>query len=292
MNLSKHHVPTHGMCHLCKFDYDSTSHRLLFCPKIRVVWKNSIFWDLLKKHQHDSFWDCALHISNTFAQEDFEYFTAFCWAKWLENCRIKHDSMSRKIEIRVDWVYTFMEHVRNLGRSCELLEPIQQTRLDQPWSPPDINCLRLDVDAGADLQLNKFSAGVVVRNHYGKVVGALACPVGKQYSVTCAELLALRMSMDFCLKLGLRNVSIFSDSLEAVNMVINPHHVLGPTAVLAAEINSMLELHHFSSIHHMRRSANGVAHALARKALFLSNCLEWIDGVIPSWLTIIVSKDL
>lgn len=98
--------------------------------------------------------------------------------------------------------------------------------------------------------------------------------------------------MDFCQKLGLVNVSIFSDSLEAVKAVHFPEDDLSPEGSLACEINDLIKSLPFLSITHMRCSANGVAHLLARKALTLQLNFECSNDDDPSWLKNIVSHDL
>ncbi|XP_073291059.1 uncharacterized protein [Primulina huaijiensis] len=166
-----------------------------------------------------------------------------------------------------------------------------QIFMEEKWVPPLPNYFRLDVDASFDIINNKFSVGAVVRNTMGKVCGAQASPIRCLGSVNCAELLANRSGMDLCLRIGLSNVCIFSDSLEAVKMVLSHVEDLGSAGVLALEIQSMLELPNFHSIQHVRRNAVEVAHVLARKALSYNSSISCVNDDLPTWLVNIVSRD-
>ncbi|XP_073051243.1 uncharacterized protein [Primulina eburnea] len=185
-----------------------------------------------------------------------------------------------------------MDSFRNLRQIMGEVEADGNQNHCTTWAPPMNSQYRLDVDAGFDSIRDKYSVGMVVRDAQGRVRGAKACPIRFPGSVACAELLAIRMGMDFCLGLGLDNVCIFSDSLAAIKAVKESDFDLSHSGGVASEVRAMLEGISFLSIHHMRRTANNVAHALAQRALVFSVLFEWIDGVLPSWLVNIVSRDL
>ncbi|XP_073023413.1 uncharacterized protein [Primulina eburnea] len=197
----------------------------------------------------------------------------------------------KKFTINVDWAYAMMENFRKYSLAVSSGNNDAQISLEDKWVPPLPNYFRLDVDAGFDIRNNKFSVGAVVRNTLGQVCGAHASPIRYPGSVACAELLAIRNGMDLCLRVGLTNVCIFSDSLEAVRMVLSHVEDLGSAGVLAMEIQSMLELPNFHSIKHVRRRAVEVAHILARKALSCNRSINCVNDDLPLWLVNIVSRD-
>lgn len=158
---------------------------------------------------------------------------------------------------------------------------------DHLWFPPPFNHVRLDVDAAFDAVFNK---GVVIRDFQGRLCAATAGPIRNPGSVDGAELMAIRSGLDLCLRMGFSNVLVFSDCLNAVKDVSQGVGGLGLCDV-ASEIRSMLELPQFLSFNHMRRSANNIAHTLARKALVYSQNVEWLEGFFPSWLSNAVSRD-
>lgn len=82
-----------------------------------------------------------------------------------------------------------------------------------------------------------------------------------------------------------------SDSLEAAKAANHPEENLGPDGLLLLEISEMLMQPRFLYLKHMRRSANEVAHHLARFVLSCSSDIEWLGGHLPLWFSDIVSRD-
>ncbi|XP_073041972.1 uncharacterized protein [Primulina eburnea] len=292
VNLLSHHIPILGTCSLCNYHYASTSHCLLFCLAIKDVWKHTPFWYCLKKHRDASFLDCALYVAKRFNQEEFELFVILCWAIWRETCLHKHEAEGKSMQFRVDWVYAFLDSIRYSSLKCIVSVCASQTSTDHLWKPPSPNLLRLDVDAGFDTMRNKFSVGAIIRDSRGVTRGAHALIICNPGSVLAAEILAIRCGIDLCLQVDVSSVCIFSDSKEAVRLVLNPDLDTGPWGALALEVNSMFLENHFVSIKHMHRSVNSVAHSLAHKAFNSSSNLLWQVENILSWLYSIVNQDL
>ncbi|XP_073313571.1 uncharacterized protein [Primulina huaijiensis] len=195
------------------------------------------------------------------------------------------------MKFRVDWVCTFLDSVRYSRLKCAIPVCTSQISSDHLWKPPSTNLFRLDVDAGFDTRRNRFSVGAIIRDSQGVTRGAHALIICNPGSVLAAEILAIRCGMDLCLQVGVASVCIYSDSKEAVRVVLNPDMDAGSVGVLALEVHSMFLLNNFVSIKHMHRSTNTVAHFLAHRAFNSSSNLLWLDGNIPSWLSCIVTRD-
>lgn len=68
--------------------------------------------------------------------------------------------------------------------------------------------------------------------------------------------------MEFCLRLSLKDVHVFSDSsqeIEAISKVVD----LGPNGVITKDIQSMFHSDMLLSIQYIRRMTNRVVHLLA-----------------------------
>lgn len=63
-----------------------------------------------------------------------------------------------------------------------------------------------------------------------------------------------------------------------------------PNGIIVEEI-SLLDLANFTSIAHVSRGANKVAHCIAQYALSHPSPFSWIESVFPSWI-LDVSLDL
>lgn len=107
------------------------------------------------------------------------------------------------------------------------------------------------MDAGYDLELNKFSVAAVIRDSQGLMCIAKSISIRNLGSVIAVKLLVLRYGMEMCLVIGISNVCIFSDSSEAIRIAINPAEELGTNGVLALDIYYLLQQSNFVSIKHM-----------------------------------------
>lgn len=166
-----------------------------------------------------------------------------------------------------------LDSVRNSRLKVALEDSSVFFNDDRGWKPPIPSHFRLDVDAGYDLQLNRFSVAAVIRDSQGLVCIAKSISIRNPGSVIAAELLALRYGMEMCLVFGISNVCIFSDSSEAIRIAINPVEELGTNGVLALDVYTLFQESNFVFIKHMFRSANHVAHFLARRTLLSSSNL-------------------
>ncbi|XP_075486464.1 uncharacterized protein LOC142526079 [Primulina tabacum] len=148
-------------------------------------------------------------------------------------------------------------------------------QINNVWKPPHLFQFRLDVDAGYDSENQHFNVASIIRNSLGQVCGAKALLIRDLSWVLAAELLALHCGMKFCLAIGISNVCIFSYSSEAVRLALNPDEEFGPAGVIALDVNFLLLDISFISIKHIYRSANCVAHFLARITLDVSLNFQW-----------------
>lgn len=55
-NLQSHHDPTNRICPLCKIEYDTTSHCLLFFPFVRNAWEKTFFWNFVQPSAYIFCW--------------------------------------------------------------------------------------------------------------------------------------------------------------------------------------------------------------------------------------------
>lgn len=79
-NLMSKHVPTNGMCSLCNFYVTTTSHCQIFCPVIKHIWIESLFWIHLRNMKSASFMECGMVLANMMTVVDLELFAFFSWA--------------------------------------------------------------------------------------------------------------------------------------------------------------------------------------------------------------------
>lgn len=288
-NLMHHHVPVSGICERCKFNYASTTHVLFFCFVLKSTWKDTPFWSCLKVLKCGSFTDIAIEISKKFKIDQVEGFAMLCWAVWKETCNQSHLNGGSSINLNVGWVPSLLEAYHSASNVCVIRREDQNPQ-EQVWVLPVMNQWSLNVDTSFDTVKQKYSVGAVIRNSMGLIRGALTCVIRNHGSVTRAELLAIRQGMEFCLRIGLNDVHVFSDSSNAVD-AISDSVDFGQNGVIIKDIHCTFESNKFLSIQHIRRTANRMAHHLSRQAFLFSPFVEWCNDDFPPWLRICACRD-
>lgn len=255
------------------------------------MWKESTFWVVLKKCKKMTFVDCCMAVWTECGRELLDNFVVICWAVWQEYCKRSHDQDKAKDPIQAYWAVALLEEIQNscsrgMGRKLDTLHS------DKVWKRPKHNQIRLDVDAGIDDSKHTVSVGIVVRDTRGVVIGAKSCLIHNPGSIKGAEAAAIRTGMEFCLHNGFQNVFIFSDSLLAVQAINNREVDLTHVGSIILDIYDLFESKIFISLVHMRRTANVLAHQLARLALSSHSCYVWLEDSVPNWIFVIASHDL
>ncbi|XP_073298281.1 uncharacterized protein [Primulina huaijiensis] len=264
-------------------------------PKVRIfMWRAS--HDIIPtsgnlRAHHVPTADCGLVLSKELLKEDFELFVMMSWAIWYEVCKINNSITRLQKELRIDWAVALLDVYRRSSTLDRYSQLDGSLATDHVWHPPLPNQLRLDVDAGCCQLRNKFSVGVVLRNSVGGVVGAKACLIRPSSSVKGAELMAIQEGMDFCRRHSLKNVCIFSDSIQAIQAVTKPGEDRGPDWWIITEIRSCLESSDFISLRHARRASNKAAHHLATEAIKNDAIGEWFNCLFSSSFMNIVLTD-
>ncbi|XP_034217419.1 uncharacterized protein LOC117628994 [Prunus dulcis] len=149
----------------------------------------------------------------------------------------------------------------------------RQGQIKQMWQPPHENSLKINVDGAWQPGTTEGGVGVVVRDSTGKFVAGCAIKFTNVFSASQVEALAARTGTILVMERGYQNVVFESDALQIVTALRNhsiDRSVLGP---VVEDTKSLLTQITGEGFTHIRRTANGVAHRLARFALHIGGSL-------------------
>lgn len=73
-NLASRSISTGAFCPLCFGGIATTSHCLIFCPVVKYVWTQSLFWENVKNLYMMSFMECAMFLASFLPNEILELF--------------------------------------------------------------------------------------------------------------------------------------------------------------------------------------------------------------------------
>ena len=154
-----------------------------------------------------------------------------------------------------------------------------------PW-PTEVE----NVDAAIFSDKSGSGIGALIRDEYGKVVGALSKRLPNPYSAFVAECIAIREGLCFAKSLGLQCIDVESDCLLAVQSVSKSipsviNSVLHDIRDLFVELRG-------GSCSYIPRSCNIAAHTLAQESITLSSHVSWISQSPPCILQHIAADAL
>lgn len=111
-------------------------------------------------------------------------------------------------------------------------------------------------------------------------------------NVVHGELLAIREGINLLYEKDLRDVQVASDSLLAVQAVTTNQEDLGYIGYCTTYIIELMKLPVIYELIHVCRSANKIAHNMARFSFSSPSPVVWVNGEFPSWLVQLVNDDL
>ncbi|XP_030964215.1 uncharacterized protein LOC115985415 [Quercus lobata] len=135
-------------------------------------------------------------------------------------------------------------------RACLNILPTQ-ANLQQVWQPPVGNCFKLNFDGACFDDGAASGYGAVIRNEKSEVMAPLAAKGGAVWDSEEVEVFACRKALEFTIDAGFMEIILEGDSFRSI------------------------------SINCVRRTANGVAHALARFTRLINDDIVWLEEDPP-----------
>ncbi|XP_075481264.1 uncharacterized protein LOC142521977 [Primulina tabacum] len=218
---------------------------------------------------------------------DFELFAINTYAMWRERLNLVHNQGTLGKRFNVNWSDEEAQRLRLLNGKIDKAGNSPKT-----WTAPQINELRMNVDAAYNVNLNSFAVGGVVRNHEGQPLIAFGMKIRKPASIVYGELAAIDIGMKIANDHNLFINQITSDSLLTVQAVTHIDEDLSYVGTYAQYIRRSLSEHNGATLNHIRRTANAVADSLASFAISHPTSFIWKPGNFPYWFVKLVTKDI
>ncbi|XP_062088842.1 uncharacterized protein LOC133795409 [Humulus lupulus] len=197
-----------------------------------------------------------------------------CWALWqVRNEKVwKGSNRSVKEVIALargnfdQWRYA---HDRTFIPSLLLLHPGERA---EHWSVPGGNKIKINVDAAVFPDLNKFGYGWVVRDASATLLSAHTVSKVGNIDPTLAEVIGVREVLSWIKATGLTDVVVETDSLVTVQACRNEVKMQSMFGFCIDECRALVSSLHNVSLCFVKRSANRVAHHLARASCLNAGC--------------------
>jgi ribonuclease HI len=152
--------------------------------------------------------------------------------------------------------------------------------------------VKINWDAALDKQKKLMGVGVMIRDHRGDVI-ATQCSTWQYITdPAVAEAMALRTAAAVRQQLGIMEVILEGDSLEVVQAVKKEEESWTNFGPIVEEVKDMLKGCHSWKISHVKRTANEVAHKMAKMVVSLNVNQIWVSTIPPCIREIVLVESL
>ncbi|XP_031098368.1 uncharacterized protein LOC116002379 [Ipomoea triloba] len=142
------------------------------------------------------------------------------------------------------------------------------------WSPPSMGRLKCNIDAA--VFGNRAGFGAVVRDHDGAFVAAVGGELECGPNPYLAKAMAVREALSWLKGRGLLNVDLESDCLNLCIAYNSSSLDLSYVGLVIKQCHLIANDMGTVSVRHIGRSANQIAHALARATGSSSVPISWV----------------
>lgn len=261
------------LCRICCIAIEDEHHCLFSCTWTAKIWED---FKMYPK------WSPAVELPTKlqwlFVNTPTELqslFSIILWNIWKERCRFVLEDTTMppngdKIISSSRALYAALATVKEANG----IGAWRQTTTNCTWNPPRPPFSSISVDAafGDDGQRR---SGLVWRDNSGYVLWTESSTLPSRVDVLHGELLAIRNGLRFAQKRALEYIQIWSDCLNAVNLISAHDNSLHPLHQLALECKILKDAFPVCEILFTRRERNMAAHHVANLGLNYSSSFTW-----------------
>ncbi|KAL8146376.1 hypothetical protein AgCh_004207 [Apium graveolens] len=270
--LQAKHVPVQSNCPVCKSATETIMHSLVNCPIARQYWLI-----VLPGKQWDAHMEFMRWIKMVFDSENnskcAQVFMV-CWTIW----RARNDLV---------WNHKYTRVGRIVAEAKQHLTQwnIAQSRLSQAslqpavegdgasvWARPLPNIVKVSVDVVVFEDRDAVGFGLIARGSDGRLITAKSIVHPHLVSPVTAEAMAIKEALSWIDVMQWPHITVESDCLVVIQAIRSNTPMRSYFGVIIEECRSLLKRFHKVSLFFVKRSANMVAHQLARESYNYPGC--------------------
>ncbi|KAK3198821.1 hypothetical protein Dsin_022236 [Dipteronia sinensis] len=276
--LAKRKIPIDLKCPLCKCKDETILHALWGCRFLKVArsrW-TAVKEDWYKGNSH--FFDFILQCFSFLNSDERGLLCVVLWRTWSNRNAVVHGLPFDASEDIFEWANLF---VRNGKAASSVLNTTDghENKQSKIWEPPAQGLYKINCDAAIDLAGCLVGCGVVIRNEEGLIMAASSQRMMASFPPHIAEATAILCGIQLAIDSGLNPVIVESDAAVVVEWINGGDILYSEIGVIISNIKNLLQQIHCAAVAFVPRSANQVAHCLAKYALSCNEDRYWLEEV-------------
>lgn len=288
-NLRQRRVDVDSSCSVCAQSMETTSHLFLHCPIAVECWRLSAL--LLPSLNGDDIiqWIEALIMGNN--SEAIQLSCVILWSLWKNRNDVIWKNLRKWPSAIVNLAGSFLaqwQHAQILINGDLLSD---QNSGVVSWCKPACGWLKCNVDGAVFSSESKLGFGMVLRNSEGTMIAARCGSILGPADSVLAEAVSFREALSWLKRLGASQVIVESDSSMLIQAIQASSSSPNYVGLVVNECKDLVASIVDCRIYFVRRSANSVAHLLARASNSMSDVQEW-GSIPPPFICNALSFDL
>ena len=259
--LVKRKVLDDALCQECKLHAEDTLHAVRSCPKLIDTW--NVHFSQLKADTVQ----CASFLGvidrASLVKTSFELFAMTVSAIWMRRNKVRLGETAFPLGQIPASALAALQEIQQLH---PMHAKIPQTARAGRWRPPPETCVKANFNGVVFSQEGQAGISIIIRNEQGLVMAALSQQIPLPTSVEMVEVLVARRALVYAKELGFDRVIVEGDSTNTITSINGGHMDHSALGHVLLDIKSLLFSFSHTSVEHITREGNCVAHKLARRA--------------------------
>ncbi|KAK6130268.1 hypothetical protein DH2020_035981 [Rehmannia glutinosa] len=275
------------ICERCGEDVETIEHALWDCPWSSFFCRASpLRLDPALTYPTASLTDLTIEVAKIKEEEVSSLFVMLLWVNWYaRNMR----TFQGKDITHAECFQLASKNLLEYHACKDGMVKIPTPHTVAHWQHPREGVFKINSDASI-MKGEGSSIGVVIRAHNGDVTKALARKYNQAFAVDIMEAIACHEGLKLAKELQLEHVEAGTDCQLLVHSFINTHTNLTYLGGVIDDIRKLMTFFRSFSLRYIPRSANVMAHLLARFAFSNLNN-NMYSGFFPSELTHLLPED-
>ncbi|KAH7544499.1 hypothetical protein JRO89_XS15G0175400 [Xanthoceras sorbifolium] len=284
--LAARRVPVGAGCPLCDAAVESVLHSMWLCRSLAESKAAVPFLASLRLPAEGSFLDFSLACFSILLVHEMELLLVLLWRFWFRRNRAVHSAPLLSVEDTVGWSERFLVDFQ----AAVAVPSVRCDLVVERWLAPSPGWVKINSDVAVDVRGRRLGFGVVIRDCTGKVLVSYMSLLLGLFSSDIGEALPILLGLRLAIDMGLSTVCVESDAASVVKQLSSRVTSCSDIGLILDDILSLVVNFADLSFSSVRRSANKVAHGLAKFALSHQPVGVRL-GSVPSSIAIVVLDD-
>ncbi|CAN1156954.1 Putative ribonuclease H protein At1g65750 [Linum perenne] len=282
--LHRRHIFVAGECGCCNVFFETSWHLFFECQVAKACWVEAGLSSVVESALggRNSVAEVILHILGTQEESVTQSFCMVLWSVWQErNARVwtmKASEVCWVVRMGSSLLYEWLKVRGNNNQADEQRRGSECKR----WHPPRPGEFKCNLDAAIMAATERSGAGMVIRDNEGELLRYRMVPWGGTWRSKEAEGRALLEALSWVEQQGYTRMNFESDAQVVVNAIGSQQDDVTEFGDIMQGCRAILRRNSEFNVSFVRRGGNGVAHALARHAITLSEPATGEEA--PFWL--------